>query len=85
MRSQVMRMCVACRERETQKTLIRVVSVQGQLVVDREQTAFGRGAYVHPATACIDNALKRRMFVRALRVSADVDVTAVVGLSNGDN
>jgi predicted RNA-binding protein YlxR (DUF448 family) len=80
MRSQVMRMCVACREREVQKTLIRVVSEQNQLVVDHGQKALGRGAYVHPAAECIENALKRRMFVRALRVSANVDVTAIVGL-----
>ena len=85
MRSQVMRMCVACREREMQKTLIRVVSRQGHLTVDLDQNAVGRGAYVHPATECIDNALKRRMFVRALRVSADVDVSEIVGLSNSDN
>ena len=80
MRSQVMRMCVACRECEAQKSLIRVVSAHSQLVVDREQRALGRGAYVHPTSECIDNALKRRMFVRALRVSANVDVTAIVGL-----
>jgi predicted RNA-binding protein YlxR (DUF448 family) len=73
-------MCVACREREVQKTLIRVVSEQNQLVVDHGQKALGRGAYVHPAAECIENALKRRMFVRALRVSANVDVTAIVGL-----
>jgi predicted RNA-binding protein YlxR (DUF448 family) len=78
-------MCVACRERGAQKTLIRVVSADNQLLVDREQVALGRGAYVHPATECIDNALKRRMFVRALRVSSSVDVTAIVGLSNSDN
>ena len=82
MQSQVMRMCVACREREAQKSLIRVVSAQGLLVVDREQKAFGRGAYVHPAAECIDNALKRRMFVRALRLSANVDASCIVDLSN---
>jgi len=80
MRSQVMRMCVSCRVREVQKALIRVISVQNQLHVDHEQRASGRGAYVHPATECIDNALKRRMFAKALRVSTDVDVTALVGL-----
>jgi len=85
MRSQVMRMCVACREREMQKTLIRVVSAQNQLVIDHEQMALGRGAYVHPTAECIENALKRRVFVRALRVSANVDVTAIVGLSNSGN
>jgi len=80
MRSQVMRMCVACRERETQETLIRVVFAHNQLVVDHEQKALGRGAYVHSTAECIENALKRRMFARALRVSANVDVTAISGL-----
>lgn len=78
MRSQVMRMCVACREREAQKTLIRVVSAQNQLLVDGEQKASGRGAYVHPSVECINTALKRRMFVRALRVPADIDVAAII-------
>jgi len=73
-------MCVACREREEQETLIRVVSADNQLIVDREQKALGRGAYVHPAAECVDNALKRRMFVRALRVPSSVDASVIVGL-----
>ena len=85
MSSQVMRMCVACRERETQKTLIRVVSAHGQLIVDHQQRALGRGAYVHPTSECIDNSLKRRMFVRALRAALNVDVSAIVALSNSDH
>jgi predicted RNA-binding protein YlxR (DUF448 family) len=85
MRSQVMRMCVSCRVREAQEALIRVVCAQGRLMADNEQKASGRGAYVHPTAECINNALSRRMFVRALRVKSDVDVKVIAGLANGEN
>ena len=77
MSSQVVRMCVACRERGTQKSLIRVVCSAGQLDVDYLHKAQGRGAYLHPTPECIGAAVKRRLFARALKVPADVDVTAL--------
>lgn len=33
----------------------------------------GRGAWVHPSTECVDNAIRRRAFVRALRVSGPLE------------
>ena len=49
------RMCVACRERESKHELIRM--------------GEGRGAYVHDNSDCIVTALKKRSFNRALRGS----------------
>ncbi len=67
------RTCVGCRERAATRELLRVVAgtdSDGRPAVlpDPERTAPGRGAHLHPTTACYDLAVRRRAFPRALRV-----------------
>ena len=71
------RMCVGCRSREPQNLLIRVVRVENHAVIDSTGTAPGRGAWLHPASACISDAVHRKAIARALRVPVSLDVTAV--------
>ncbi len=47
-------------------------------VPDPSGAAAGRGAHLHPATACLDLALRRRAFGRALRAGPGLDAGAVV-------
>jgi predicted RNA-binding protein YlxR (DUF448 family) len=63
--------------RADRASLLRVVVVDGSLVVDPERRLPGRGASVHPDPACVDLADKRRAFPRALRVTGPLDVTPV--------
>jgi predicted RNA-binding protein YlxR (DUF448 family) len=49
------------------------VAVDSVLVRDDRAVMPGRGAWVHETDACVDNALRRRAFVRALRVSGPLD------------
>jgi len=71
------RTCVGCRERADRASLLRVVAVDGVLVVDPGRRLPGRGASVHPDPVCVDLADKRRAFVRALRLAGPLDVTPV--------
>lgn len=80
MESQVTRMCVACRQRGPQKALIRVVCDGVRVIPDPTQRAFGRGVYIHPASECIEVALKRKLLGRSLRVGIDVNTDAVANL-----
>lgn len=43
----------------------------------------GRGAWVHDAPKCLDAALRRRAFVRALRVSGPLDTQTIEKRLNG--
>jgi uncharacterized protein len=61
------RTCVGCGQTAEQPELVRVKAEAGRVVVDHARTG-GRGAWLHPAEACLDRALKRRSFARALRV-----------------
>jgi len=56
---------------------VRVVVVEGVLVPDPRARLAGRGAWVHPDPACLDLAVRRRAFARALRSDVAPDVTAV--------
>ena len=72
-RSHPVRTCVGCRERAAKQDLLRVVAQDGALVPDPAGRSPGRGAYLHRSTACLEAALRRRVFTRALRVQAALD------------
>jgi predicted RNA-binding protein YlxR (DUF448 family) len=59
--------------------VVAVRNEQGQflLVPDLRRRLPGRGAWLHPTIDCFDQALRRRAFGRALRVSAALDAAPV--------
>ncbi|MGW3495498.1 YlxR family protein [Streptomyces sp. NPDC001020] len=80
------RTCVGCRERAAKNELLRIVAIEDACVPDPRGTLPGRGAYVHPAPACLDLAVRRRAFPRALRVPGPLDIKALrqyVGQTEG--
>ena len=78
------RTCVGCRKRAARAELLRVVaevrpdSPARVVVPDPKGRASGRGAHLHPTPECLELALRRRAFTRALRVSGGpLDTTPV--------
>jgi predicted RNA-binding protein YlxR (DUF448 family) len=84
------RTCVGCRERDLRSALLRLVlapattaspsSPEGggrAVVVDERKALPGRGAWLHPARACLDLAVRRRAVPRALHVAGPLDLTPV--------
>ena len=66
------RTCIGCRERAAKSELLRVTAgsdTAGRpaVVPDPAATRPGRGAHLHPTSACYDLAVRRRAFARALR------------------
>ncbi len=77
---------MGCRRKADRSRLLRVVAAGAEretssgavvLVPDPRTRLPGRGAWLHPATDCLDLAVRRRAFVRALRLQVPVDLTAV--------
>jgi predicted RNA-binding protein YlxR (DUF448 family) len=73
---------VGCRARAAKIDLLRVVAVAGSLVVDRRGRLPGRGAYVHPDPACVDLAVRRKAFPRALRHAGALDLSPLQAFVN---
>ncbi|WP_371743990.1 YlxR family protein [Mycobacterium sp. DL592] len=76
------RTCIGCRKRELAVDLLRAVAVSngnGQLAVtvDTAGNLPGRGAWLHPDDRCLEAAIRRRAFARALRITGSPDTTAV--------
>ena len=68
---------MGCRQRAAKKDLLRIVAVEDECVPDHRGTLPGRGAYVHPALVCLDLAVRRRAFTRALRAPGALDTKAL--------
>jgi predicted RNA-binding protein YlxR (DUF448 family) len=67
------RTCVACRLRASRGELLRVVLHGGRLTPDDSAVLPGRGAWVHPTVRCLELAVSRGVFSRALKVSGKPD------------
>lgn len=79
------RTCLGCRSRADKSTLLRVVAHEGEVVPDSSATLPGRGAWVHPTPECVEKAVARKAFGRALRVTTSLSteqVRATVGISS---
>ncbi|TPW76020.1 YlxR family protein [Schumannella soli] len=61
------RTCLGCRQRAPRTSLLRFAARDGRVVADAATRLPGRGAWVHPHLGCIETALHRRAFGRALR------------------
>ena len=71
------RTCIGCRRRSPASALIRVVACAGVLTPDSRGGLPGRGAHVHPDTACADAA--KRGWARALKAAGPFDDSLVRG------
>jgi uncharacterized protein len=71
------RTCLGCRRRDSPNALLRVVARDGEVVADDPAVAPGRGAWVHPDRDCVEAAVKRKAFGRALRTAGQLDTSAL--------
>jgi predicted RNA-binding protein YlxR (DUF448 family) len=80
------RTCLGCRQRAPRSSLVRVVARDGRVVVDTAARLPGRGAWVHPVSGCVHNAIQRKALGRALRVTvtdtSDLDEWAEKTMDN---
>ena len=66
------RTCIACRQSQAKKQLVRyVVAPGGAVVVDYRQRLPGRGAYTCISPDCLLNAVKRNGFQRCFKGQCD--------------
>jgi predicted RNA-binding protein YlxR (DUF448 family) len=77
------RTCVGCRKRELAVELLRVVAVltgngEYAVTVDAGASLPGRGAWLHPVPQCVQQAIRRRAFTKALRITGSPDTSAVI-------
>ena len=63
--------------RAPRSALLRVVAIESALVPDERASMPGRGAWVHKTRECVETAIRRRAFVRALRVSGSLDTQTI--------
>jgi predicted RNA-binding protein YlxR (DUF448 family) len=65
------RTCVGCRQRGNRADLIRIVNSQGFLKIDTQKSLSGRGSWLHTSSKCLETAVERSAFSRALKANMD--------------
>ncbi len=78
MRHEPGRTCLGCRRVRPRQALVRLVrGGDGVVVTDPRGTAVGRGAWVCPEEACVEQALQRGRLGHAFRKPCEVDKSLV--------
>jgi len=79
-RTEPERTCVGCRKAAGKRELIRIVRTpRGEVLVDANGRAPGRGAYVHADRACATAAIACGTLARSLRVGLRAEEAARLG------
>lgn len=69
--------------------MVRVVGTnhagKWRVTVDEKRLLPGRGAWLHPDQNCINRAVKRRVFNRALRISSPLDLDDLISRFSNDH
>ncbi|MGI8623504.1 MAG: YlxR family protein [Solirubrobacteraceae bacterium] len=66
------RTCIGCRRPAPRKALLRFADVEGRVTPDPAAVLPGRGAWLHPSPQCLELAIRRRAFPRALRSRVEI-------------
>jgi predicted RNA-binding protein YlxR (DUF448 family) len=78
-------MCVACREHDAKRALVRVVRTpEGLVELDPTGRRNGRGAYLCHQPECWERAIRTGLLGRALNTTIDEDTVAALRRHAGE-
>lgn len=70
-----MRQCVGCGEMKPKKEMIRIIkTAEDEILLDTTGKKNGRGAYICPSLACLQQAGKNRGLERSLKAAVPKDI-----------
>lgn len=68
------RKCVVTNTRQPQEDLLRIVRIKNNIMIDATGKQNGRGAYITPSVAIINQAKKKNSFARAFKMHVDLKI-----------
>jgi len=69
------RMCLGCQSRKDKRDLVRVVRTpEGEVLLDKTGKKNGRGAYICPDIACLEQVIKTKRLEKSLEVEISTEV-----------
>ena len=70
-----LRMCIACREMQDKRNLLRVVKdKEGNISIDETGKKNGRGAYICKNEDCIKKCIKQKSFNKAFKTNINEEI-----------
>jgi len=71
-KNEPIRTCLCCGKKDYKKSLVRLVSVNDNIVVDEKKVLPGRGAYLCYNSDCLTRLSKNKRFLHALRINKSI-------------
>ena len=69
------RTCIGCNQIKLKKELIRIVkNKEGQIFIDKQGKANGRGAYICDDIECLEKAIKTKKLERVFENAIDMQI-----------
>ncbi len=73
------RMCIACREMQDKKNMLRIVkTATGEILPDRSGKVNGRGAYICDKSDCVKKLKKYRLLSKAFSMDIPLETYEAV-------
>ena len=60
---------IGCRKKDNKYNLIRIVSLEKGISIDKNQSAGGRGAYICRNEECLNKLIKNKKILKALKIN----------------
>ena len=74
-----LRMCIACREMQDKRDLIRIVKdKEGNISIDKTGKKNGRGAYICKNEECLKKLIKQKSLNKSFKCDVSQDVYAML-------
>ncbi|MFM1986462.1 MAG: hypothetical protein RIS18_679 [Actinomycetota bacterium] len=74
----VIRTCVGCNKKDEKTRLLRIIQLNGLLIIDQKKSLGSRGANLHKSIDCLNWAIKVKAFHKALKFSGTLDTSQVL-------
>ena len=70
------RSCVVCKKRDEKKNLIRIVSIEGKAIIDKNQKINSRAIYFCNNENCINNYIKLSQ-KKKINIKSNIDMESI--------
>lgn len=79
MHTKTERRCVACKQANLQKNMLRVARIDNEFIIDKNHKLNGRGAYICKTESCLSLTIKKHLLNKAFKTNVGEQIYLQLG------